>query len=136
MYLSGHILNFDAYQGQVRPYSSSQCREQFKGRTVQYLRDCPVQFVKTTWQIHIVAVHTGMHVFKSHCFPVGADASLSKAAQMVFIGADIILGQDQVALLRLQGFTIRGQRFQVAAISWLYLPLLWTCFHEFVIMPA
>ena len=111
-------------QARSDPTAQVSVGNKFKGRIVQYLRDCPVQFVKTTWQIHTVAVHTGMHVFNSHCFPVEADASLSKAAQMVFIGADIILGQDQVAFLRLQGFTIRGQRCQVAAISWLYLPLL------------
>jgi len=75
------------------------------------LHGSPLVFVQIKWRLYDTAVTTGAGIYvPSMCNLVHNIYSVLFAisAKMMFEVVDIILGPDQVALLRSQGYTLNG----------------------------
>ena len=71
----------------------------------------PLVFVQIKWRLYDTAVTTGAGIYVSRMYDMVHDpysVLFSNSAAMMFDGVDIILGPDQVAVLRSQGYTVNG----------------------------
>jgi len=67
----------------------------------------PLVFVQIKWRLYDVAVSSGAGIYVSRMYDPYS-ILFSNSAAMMFDGVDIILGPDQVAVLRSQGYTVNG----------------------------
>ncbi|DBB17813.1 TPA: hypothetical protein ACH3X3_002839 [Trebouxia sp. C0006] len=68
-------------------------------------------FVQIKWRLYDVAVSSGAGIYVSRMYDLVHDPYsilFSNSATMMFDGVDIILGPDQVAVLRSQCYTVDG----------------------------